>query len=58
MVTSVWTIALHGVLENNATEATPVLFFTALQVYKYIQAPFTIADLAYGSTFFIAVGFH
>jgi hypothetical protein len=50
--------ALHGVLENNVIKATPGLFFTALQTYKYIEAPFTTADLAYGSTFTIAVGFH
>jgi hypothetical protein len=48
--------ALHGVLENTI-KATPGLFFTALQTYKYIEAPFTTADLAYGSTFTIAVGF-
>jgi len=34
------------------------LYFTALQAYEYFEAPFTIADSAYGSTFFIATGFH
>lgn len=34
------------------------LFFTGLQVWEYIEAPFTIADSVYGSTFFVATGFH
>jgi cytochrome c oxidase subunit 3 len=34
------------------------LYFTALQAYEYLEAPFTIADSAYGSTFFVATGFH
>ena len=63
-VTVTW--AHHGLLENNATQATQGLFFTvllglyftALQAYEYLEAPFTIADSAYGSTFFVASGFH
>ena len=34
------------------------LIFTALQGLEYYEAPFTIADGIYGSTFFIATGFH
>jgi cytochrome c oxidase subunit 3 len=34
------------------------LYFTALQGYEYFEAPFTIADSVYGSTFFVATGFH
>jgi cytochrome c oxidase subunit 3 len=34
------------------------LIFTALQGMEYYEAPFTIADGVYGSTFFIATGFH
>jgi cytochrome c oxidase subunit 3 len=34
------------------------VFFTLLQVFEYIEAPFCIADSVYGSTFFIATGFH
>jgi len=34
------------------------LYFTALQAYEYLEAPFTIADSAYGLTFFVATGFH
>lgn len=32
--------------------------FTILQGMEYIEASFTIADSAYGSTFFVATGFH
>lgn len=34
------------------------LYFTRLQYFEYLEAPFSIADSAYGSTFFIATGFH
>nr|QYK19556.1 cytochrome c oxidase subunit III [Pelvicachromis pulcher] len=34
------------------------LYFTLLQTMEYYEAPFTIADGAYGSTFFVATGFH
>jgi len=32
--------------------------FSALQAYEYLTAPFTIADGIYGSTFYMATGFH
>ena len=32
--------------------------FTGFQVIEYIEAPFTITDGIYGSTFFMATGFH
>jgi cytochrome c oxidase subunit 3 len=32
--------------------------FTSLQVFEYLEAPFTISDGIYGSTFFMATGFH
>lgn len=32
--------------------------FTFLQVYEYVEAPFNISDGIYGSTFFLATGFH
>jgi len=34
------------------------LIFTALQGFEYISAPFNITDSAYGSTFYMATGFH
>lgn len=33
-------------------------YFTFLQGIEYKETPFTIADGVYGSTFFIATGFH
>lgn len=32
--------------------------FTAFQAYEYIEASFNISDGVYGSTFFMATGFH
>ncbi len=34
------------------------IFFTFLQGYEYIEASFNISDGVYGSTFFMATGFH
>jgi cytochrome c oxidase subunit 3 len=34
------------------------LFFTSLQYLEYVEAAFTIADSVYGSTFYMATGFH
>ena len=34
------------------------LIFTGLQGLEYYEAPFTIADSVYGSTFYMATGFH
>nr|UBN08796.1 cytochrome c oxidase subunit 3 [Macropanesthia mackerrasae] len=63
-VTVTW--AHHGLLENNYNQSFQGLFltiilgiyFTALQAYEYLEASFTIADSVYGSTFFMATGFH
>lgn len=60
------TWAHHRLIENNHSQAktglllTVILgvYFTALQAYEYIEAPFSFADSVYGSTFFIATGFH
>ena len=32
--------------------------FTSLQVMEYLEASFNIADSVYGSTFYMATGFH
>ena len=34
------------------------VYFTVLQGGEYYEAPFTISDGVYGSTFFVATGFH
>jgi heme/copper-type cytochrome/quinol oxidase subunit 3 len=34
------------------------VYFTCFQAIEYLEASFTIADSVYGSTFFIATGFH
>lgn len=47
-------------LAINSLIATVILaaLFTGFQVYEYLHATFTIADSVYGSTFFMATGFH
>nr|UAM91052.1 cytochrome c oxidase subunit 3 [Euura bridgmanii] len=34
------------------------ILFSMLQAFEYIEAPFTMTDSIYGSTFFMATGFH
>uniref|UniRef100_UPI00300161D0 cytochrome c oxidase subunit III n=1 Tax=Sannella crucifera TaxID=3019673 RepID=UPI00300161D0 len=34
------------------------VYFSLLQMYEYIESPFCISDSIYGSTFFMATGFH
>ena len=34
------------------------LYFTCLQAFEYYEASFNLSDGAYGSTFFVATGFH
>nr|YP_009991576.1 cytochrome c oxidase subunit III [Chloroceryle aenea]AYN73450.1 cytochrome c oxidase subunit III [Chloroceryle aenea]QNN84385.1 cytochrome c oxidase subunit III [Chloroceryle aenea] len=63
-VTVTW--AHHSITESNRKQATQALtltillgfYFTILQAMEYHEAPFSIADGVYGSTFFIATGFH
>nr|USF17747.1 cytochrome c oxidase subunit III [Junonia orithya] len=63
-ITVTW--AHHSLMENNFTQTSQSLFitiilgiyFTILQTYEYLEAPFTIADSIYGSTFFMTTGFH
>nr|AFQ62426.1 cytochrome c oxidase subunit III [Cheironitis sp. MJTNT-2012]ALO77474.1 cytochrome c oxidase subunit 3 [Dorcus parallelipipedus]ANJ70383.1 cytochrome c oxidase subunit 3 [Dorcus parallelipipedus]UPX88745.1 cytochrome c oxidase subunit III [Dorcus parallelipipedus] len=60
------TWAHHSLIENNFNQVTQGLsltvilgiYFTLLQAYEYKEAPFTIADAVYGSSFFMATGFH
>jgi len=63
-VTVTW--AHHSIIEKNFSETTIGLiltiilgfYFSALQAIEYIEASFSIADSVYGSTFFVATGFH
>nr|QOD96569.1 cytochrome c oxidase subunit III [Prunella fulvescens] len=63
-VTVTW--AHHSITEANRKQAIQALtltvllgfYFTALQAMEYYEAPFSIADGVYGSTFFVATGFH
>jgi len=56
----------HRLLNSNKSQAVKALiitivlglYFTALQALEYYEAPFSISDSAFGSTFFIATGFH
>lgn len=60
------TWAHHRIIENNYNQSIQALiltvilgfYFSVLQAYEYIEAPFTIADRVYGSTFFITTGLH
>jgi len=60
------TWAHHSLIEKNYTQSlqglittvTLGIYFTVLQAYEYIEASFSLADSVYGSTFFIATGFH
>nr|YP_010554638.1 cytochrome c oxidase subunit III [Ceratopsyche cerva]UYO79271.1 cytochrome c oxidase subunit III [Ceratopsyche cerva] len=56
----------QSILENKFKESSQSLlitiilgiYFSMIQLYEYIQAPFSIADSIFGATFFVATGFH
>jgi cytochrome c oxidase subunit 3 len=60
------TVAHYAILINNRLGGFKAFFctislallFTLLQAYEYFYAPFSISDGIYGSTFFMATGFH
>jgi cytochrome c oxidase subunit 3 len=60
------TWAHHGLLAGQPKTTTVGLIvtiilaaiFTGFQALEYLEAPFTISDSVYGSTFFLATGFH
>ena len=60
------TWAHHSIVSGQRKEALQGLFltvilgilFTSVQVLEYFEAPFCIADSVYGTTFFVATGFH
>lgn len=63
-ITVTWTH--HSILNKNFSERIKRLiitiilglYFSLLQLIEYKESPFTISDSIYGSTFFIATGFH
>lgn len=63
-ITITWTH--HSILNKNFSERTKSLritiilgiYFSTLQLFEYYESPFTISDSIYGSSFFIATGFH
>nr|ASW34661.1 cytochrome c oxidase subunit III [Quedenfeldtia trachyblepharus] len=63
-VTITW--AHHAIMSGKRKEALQALtltialgmYFTLLQAMEYLETPFTISDSAYGTTFFVATGFH
>nr|ADL09116.1 cytochrome c oxidase subunit III [Forpus modestus] len=63
-ITVTW--AHHSITEGDQKQATQSLtltillglYFTALQATEYYETSFSIADGVYGSTFFVATGFH
>jgi len=63
-ITVTW--AHHSLIENNYQQIynrlliTIILgiYFTFLQIFEYLEAPFSISDSIFGSRFFIATGFH
>jgi len=60
------TYAHHAITAGSKTEAVFGLFltivlaavFTGFQAFEYLSAGFTISDGIYGSTFYMATGFH
>ena len=63
-ITITWThhSIITGKKKNSLTRLTWTIilgiFFTFLQILEYHNSSFTISDSIYGSTFFIATGFH
>jgi cytochrome c oxidase subunit 3 len=63
-VTVTW--AHHRLIAGKRPDAIQALtltvllgaYFTFLQAGEYLASPFTIADRVYGTTFFVATGFH
>lgn len=60
------TWAHHSIVSDNRKEAINSLgitiflgaFFTLVQAIEYINCPFALSDSSFGSTFFVATGFH
>nr|YP_010478197.1 cytochrome c oxidase subunit III [Nesophrosyne sp. 295 GMB-2012]UVI59641.1 cytochrome c oxidase subunit III [Nesophrosyne sp. 295 GMB-2012] len=60
------TWAHNAIINNNFTQTKQSLsitilmgvYFTLLQAIEYAEAPFSLADSVYGSSFFLSTGFH
>jgi|TARA_B110001452_G_scaffold168341_1_gene140700 heme/copper-type cytochrome/quinol oxidase subunit 3 len=60
------TYAHHAITAGNKIEAVfgliltiiLAIIFTGFQAFEYVSANFTISDGMFGSTFFMATGFH
>nr|YP_009000430.1 cytochrome c oxidase subunit III [Otobius megnini]AHF21631.1 cytochrome oxidase c subunit 3 [Otobius megnini]AIZ58585.1 cytochrome c oxidase subunit III [Otobius megnini]UYB78410.1 cytochrome c oxidase subunit III [Otobius megnini] len=60
------TWAHHSIINKHYNNAFQALYltiflgitFTIMQTWEYIQAPFSISDSIFGTTFFMATGFH
>ena len=56
----------HSIIKGNKKESQQALLltillgviFTMFQAFEYLEAPFSMADSVYGSTFFLTTGFH
>nr|YP_010411291.1 cytochrome c oxidase subunit III [Megalocaria dilatata]URN72801.1 cytochrome c oxidase subunit III [Megalocaria dilatata] len=56
----------HSMMENNFNQSIQSLmitiflglYFSMLQGIEYLEAPFSMADSVYGSSFFLSTGFH
>nr|ACA49824.1 cytochrome oxidase subunit 3 [Phrynus sp. 1 SEM-2008] len=63
-VTITW--SHHNIISKNYAQANLAMgltlflgvYFTILQAWEYYQSPFSITDSIYGTTFFVATGFH
>jgi cytochrome c oxidase subunit 3 len=53
----VWGSKYQAIVALLATVFLAIIF-TALQGFEYVTAPFSISDSVYGSTFYMATGFH
>uniref|UniRef100_UPI003001D909 cytochrome c oxidase subunit III n=1 Tax=Limassolla dispunctata TaxID=3019670 RepID=UPI003001D909 len=60
------TWAHNSIINNNFSQSVKAMmitiilgvYFSILQMYEYIEAPFCVSDSVYGATFFLATGFH
>jgi cytochrome c oxidase subunit 3 len=60
------TWAHHALLTGNKSQTLVAMYysiglatvFTLIQLFEYIESTFTMSDGVYGSTFFMATGFH